>query len=96
MSFDYKIDVDYRILIPEDTSAPVSVELLSGDYKGIIYNYGKVSAEEKEEEEQASISFEYELVDSKGFENLEEDINFKNHIGNILVSIVMNNIQPEA
>ena len=49
--------------------------------------------EEIEEDEHAELAFEYDLIDSNNIENLEDNPAFKDHIGNILVSIIMENIE---
>lgn len=82
---------DYKFTVPEDSGIAINVELLSGDYTGTVYRYGKVSFEEKEETGEGYLVFEYDLVD--GDENLKEDINFKNHIGNILTTIISKNME---
>jgi len=93
--FDYKEGVAFKLLIPDGVSQYVNIELTSGPYAGVIYNYGKVLTEEKESKDEAYLTFEYDLIDSNGKEDLESDTEFKNHIGNILVSIIMQNL-PEG
>ncbi len=83
---------DYKFVIPEDDGISVNVELLSGEYTGVVYNYGKVSFEEDEEGQQGYLVFEYEIIGSEN-ESLKEDDNFKNHIGNILSTIITKNLE---
>lgn len=92
--FDLQQGVDFKLIIPEnaESETAVFIQLLTGEYTGVTYAYGKVSAEEQVDDENASISFEFEIIDSNGIDNLDENVEFKNHIGNILVSLVLNSI----
>lgn len=89
---DYKENVDYVFVIPEDTTTNVDIRVNSGEYSGVVYNYGKVSVEEDKDNDRAYLLFEYNIVDSNGFELLESDDNFKNHIGDILTTIMVKNM----
>lgn len=84
---------DYKFVIPEDDGISVNVELLSGEYSGVVYNYGKVSFEEDDETQQGYLVFEYDVIESNNFESLKEDDNFKNRIGDILTTIITNNME---
>jgi hypothetical protein len=89
MSSQIKEGVDFNFNIPEkDGSTELSIELTSGEYSGVTFSYGKVSFEEDVENEDASLVFEYTVIDSNGFDDLEENDDFKNHLGDILVSII--------
>lgn len=90
---DFKKEVDFRLLIPEEDNDSINIQLLTGEYSGVVYSYGKVSVKEIEEDEHAELAFEYDLIDSNNIENLEDNPAFKDHIGNILVSIIMENIE---
>ena len=68
-----------------------SILITKGKYTGIIYQYGKVSVAERENEEgNLPLSFDYNVVDYNNFE--EDDIHsstdFKNTLGDILVEIL--------
>jgi hypothetical protein len=93
--FDYKEGVDFKLLVSESDSEAVNIELSSGPFQGVVYSYGKVTTQEIKDKEEAYLTFEYDLIDSNGMEDLESDDNFKNHIGDILVSIIMKNL-PEG
>lgn len=87
----FKEGVDYVYIIPETEDTTVKIKLLTGQYENVIYQYGKVKFEEKPGEE-VYLGFVYNIVESP-YENLSEDINFKNHIGDILVEIISQNIE---
>lgn len=83
---------DYKFVIPEDDGIAVNVELLTGEYSGIVYRYGKVSFEENEESGEGYLVFEYDVIDSE-IPSLESNVNFKNYIGDVLASIITKNIE---
>ena len=68
-----------------------SIMITKGEYEGIIYQYGRVSvAEEENEDGNMPLSFEYNVVDYNGheFQDLIESKEFKNTLGDILVEIL--------
>ena len=68
-----------------------SIMITKGDYEGIIYQYGRVSVADKENEDGTMpLSFNYQVIDSNGHvkETLDDSIDFKNTIGDILVEII--------
>lgn len=82
--------VDYAFVSSQDEDNNlVNVRLLSGDFSGVEYTYGKVSIEEDEKNDTAYLSFEYTIVESEDFEDLEQNLDFKNHIGDVLTTIIM-------
>ena len=68
-----------------------SIMLTNGEYEGVIYQYGKVSVPEGEDENgNMPLSFKYNIVDYNGHdeEDLESSQDFKNALGDILVEIL--------
>ena len=68
-----------------------SILIDSGKYNGIIYQYGKVSVPEEENEDgNMPLSFKYNILDYNGHtkESLEESPDFANVLGDILVEIL--------
>ena len=68
-----------------------SILITKGKYTGIIYQYGRVSVAERENEEgNLPLSFDYNVVEYNNFK--EDDIHssteFKNTLGDILVEIL--------
>ena len=69
-----------------------AIKILKGDYKGIIYQYGKINFIPREESETPTIDFERavrscpdELVDT-----ISEDQEFNQLMGNILIELLAN------
>ena len=68
-----------------------SVMIKDGKYEGIIYQYGKVSVPEEENDDgNMPLSFKYNILDYNGHtkESLEETQDFANVLGDILVEIL--------
>jgi len=68
-----------------------SIMLTNGEYEGVIYQYGKVSVPEGEDENgNMPLSFKYNVLDYNGHneEDLETSKDFKNALGDILVEIL--------
>ena len=68
-----------------------SILIYEGKYEGIIYQYGKVAVPKKENEDgKMPLSFKYNIIDYNGHteESLKETEEFTNTIGDILVSIL--------
>jgi hypothetical protein len=87
-----KEGVDFNYEIPETEETTVGIKLLSGKYIDTVYQYGKVKFEE-EKDGAIYLQFVYNVLETPLVkEELEKDMDFKNHIGDILVSIMSNNI----
>ena len=68
-----------------------SIMIKDGEYEGIIYQYGKVSVAESEDENgNMPLSFKYNIIDHSGHnkEDLESSDDFRNTLGDILVEIL--------
>ena len=93
--FDFKKDVDYKIVkyantLEDGTKTLAEIELLTGKYSGVVYSYGDVSSiSEEDSDDFAKINFEYFLVENNTGIDLEHEDEFLNHIGEVLVSMVL-------
>ncbi len=75
-------------LLDEDVNGNQLIKLLSNEYSGIIYTYGRVRL--LEEEDCLRVQFEYDI-----HENPQEEVNpskFRNHIGDILIDLLEENL----
>lgn len=90
-------ETDYKF-IESNEEDWYAVELKTGKWKGIRYIYGKVSVKEVPELGTATLSFTYNLMDSANFEedDLLNDINFKNHLGDILQHVIQDSLDHGA
>ena len=78
----------HDFIISEDDNL-IKIVLKDGEYKGVIFTYGKVKIDEKDDE--CHLSFEYDVLESP-FGDLTKDENFKNTLGDLLVSMITTNL----
>lgn len=81
--------IDYNF-VERHNSELYSIQLLSGQWIGVIYTYGTVSITENSNRDGATLSFDYKIEDTSGLSEaeLQASVGFKNHIGDILASIL--------
>ena len=67
----------------------------AGKYQGVVYSYGKVNILENEEKTEASLQFEWDMLDSNGLpkESIKDD--FFELAGKILEDIIRKQIDGE-
>src|SRR6056300_440858 len=67
------------------------------DYKGIIYKYGKIEFGEETESGEMPLTFHYDVIYSGKYteQELQDDINFKNLIGDILTIILERQLKED-
>ena len=88
----FKEGKDFIYIIPETEETTVGIKLLAGEYSDTVYQYGKVKIEE-EKDGAIYLRFVYNVMETPlNKEELETSAEFKNHIGDILVSIMSQNI----
>ena len=88
----YKEGVDFNYVIPEDENTTVGIKILSGKYADTVYQYGKVAFEE-EKSGDIFLKFVYNILETQlNKDELEKSGDFKNHIGDILVNIMEQNM----
>lgn len=80
-------NIDYVFIYPEESQTFIDIKLISGKYSGIIYRYGKVGV--REEGDAGYLQFEYDIIFSPFEEHETQTKEFKNHIGDILVNIML-------
>ena len=73
-----------------------SVMIKDGKFKDVIYNYGKVSLPEEEDENgNMPFRFEYNIIDNVGIPREEFGEEFFTLIGDILVEIIDEQLEEE-
>lgn len=87
--------IKYDYVEDKDDTGLECVKIMEGKYEGLVYQYGTVSFHEDEENDIASVSFDYRIV-----EDVEDkdDNELKEVLGNILVDILeehVNDIDEE-
>lgn len=78
---------DYEFVDGPDAST-YYVKMRGGAYDGVTVHYGKVSATVNEDEESATLHFDFEIV--KGEEILMQNTDFNQKVGAVLEHIIQN------
>lgn len=83
----YKEDEDYQLVIVREDTRPSVKLLIEGKYEGVIFTYGRVSIKDGE----YTMRFLYEIEDPVNHtkEQLTEDKEFENLLGEILADIII-------
>jgi hypothetical protein len=64
------------------------IEIIIEPYKGVVYNYTKATIQEKDNNE-ATMKFYYNILESNGHKNLETDPKFHTFIGLIFNTLIL-------
>lgn len=81
-----KMNEDYIFEIDENNAY---VKIISGEYLGTKYMYGKVSAHEDKDTKEGFLDFSFDIVETDlNKEMLEKDENFIKVVGDILVNVI--------
>ena len=68
----------------------------AGKYQGVVYEYGKVAIVENEEKTEASLQFEFDVLDSNGLPKEMFDDDFYKVIGDVLTDILEQQMKEDA
>ena len=71
-----------------------AVRLTDEPYKGIIFQYGKVSFTPDEENDKLHLKFEYDILDQNN-KIFKEEI-FENYIGDLLQQLIMQGVAANS
>lgn len=79
----------------EKTWTAVGLTSKAGKYQGVVYKYGQVKVVENEEKTNASLQFEWDMLDSNGLpkESIKDD--FFELAGKILEDIIHKQLDGE-
>ena len=79
----------------EKTWTGIGLTEQAGKYQWVVYRYGKVSVKENKEKTEASLQFEWDMLDSNGLpkESIKDD--FFELAGKILEDIIRKQIDGE-
>ena len=95
-----KIDISRAFVYCSDQSKEWTALRLTGvtEYEDVIYKYGKVNVQESEDESEASLQFDYDVLVSPKVskEELYDDMDFKNLMGDILIYIIEEQLSKDA
>jgi hypothetical protein len=65
----------------------VAMQLTEGEFSGIIFSYGRVSFEEKPDEDRLKVNFDYEVHNDHGREY--DKVAFEKELGDFLIELVI-------
>jgi hypothetical protein len=68
----------------------------AGKYQGVVYRYGEVKVIENEEKTEASLQFEFDVLDSNGLPKEMFDDDFYKVIGDVLTDILEQQMKEDA
>jgi hypothetical protein len=95
-----RLNLDEMVQFVEHSDSELyGVKILKGEYKDVIYTYGKVNITEDEEEVQAVLKFDYRIEyvpEGLNKKDLEESYNFKNLLGDILKELFEEKFNDES
>ena len=74
-----------------------SIRILTGTWADVIYTYGKIGIKESSDKEEATLQFNYAIVDSGDYESddLVKSEEFNNHVGDILSHILTDALEND-
>jgi hypothetical protein len=79
----------------EKTWTGIGLTEQAGKYQGVVYRYGKVSVKENKEKTEASLQFEWDMLDSNGLPKEMIGDDFFKLIGDILQDIITEQLDKD-
>jgi hypothetical protein len=79
------------VFVEKEDSELYSLKVVQGPYNNVIYTYGSVTIEEDVENDLARLKFNYHIEEAPApysIKELEESIEFRDYIGDILTEIL--------
>jgi hypothetical protein len=72
-----------------------AVRIKTGTWEDVVYAYGKIGIVESADKEQATLQFNYKILEAGNFEEdvLKYDTDFNNHVGDILSHILQESLE---
>jgi len=87
----------YRFVENKDkTWTGIGLTEEAGKYQGVVYRYGEVKVIENEEKTEASLQFEFDVLDSNGLPKEMFDDDFYKVIGDVLTDILEQQMKEDA
>lgn len=83
---------DFEFIVEDKDINSVHIKVLTGEYTDTIYKYGKVSVDEKDGN--AYLQFNFDVISSP-IKKVDKTEGFRNHIGDILLNIMMDKLDIE-
>lgn len=84
--------VDYEYVVDEKDINSVHIKLMTGNYAGTTFKYGKVGIDEKDGN--AYLQFDFNVIQSP-IKKLDKMLEFRNYIGELLTTIISSQLDIE-
>jgi hypothetical protein len=84
--------VDYEYVVDDKDVNSVHIKLMTGEYAGTTFKYGKVGIDERDGK--AYLQFNFDVIQSP-IKKLEKMLEFRNHIGDLLTEIISSQLDIE-
>tara|TARA_B110000503_G_scaffold143264_1_gene243591 strand:- start:4058 stop:4396 length:339 start_codon:yes stop_codon:yes gene_type:complete len=86
---------DDYIFMENPMSENWAVRLLTGEWKDVLYVYGKIGLQELHNADSAVLTFNYSILETADFSEdaLKYSEDFNNHVGDVLSHILDDSIQ---
>ena len=85
--------IDYLFVDDPTNDKIYAVKLRSGTYSDVIYKYGNIRFEEDKDNDVCRLRYAYKIIykpENLVNIDLDEDVDFKNYIGDVLNDILSN------
>jgi hypothetical protein len=89
---EFLLDKDYTYIINDKDVNSVHVKLLTGEYAETVFKFGKVGIDEKDGN--AYLQFDFDVISSP-IKKVAKKLEFRNYIGDLLVSIISSKLDIE-
>lgn len=89
---EFLLDKDYTYIINDKDVNSVHVKLLTGEYAETVFKFGKVGIDEKDGN--AYLQFDFDVISSP-IKKVAKKLEFRNYIGDLLVSIITSKLDIE-
>lgn len=87
-----EVGKDFEFIVEEKDINSVHIKILTGEYTDTVYKYGKVNVDEKDGN--AYLQYDFDVISSP-IKKVEKTLEFRNHIGDILLNIMMDKLDIE-
>jgi len=85
-----KTHLEYEYIEDANDKELECIKILEGKYDGFVYQYGQVSINEEDDESQASLNFNYRIVEDVDDSDADE---LQTILGDILVDILEKHVE---
>jgi hypothetical protein len=89
---EFLLDKDYTYIVNDKDVNSVHIKLLTGEYAETIFKFGKVGIDEKDGN--AYLQFDFDVLSSP-VKKVAKKLEFRNYIGDLLVSIITSKLDIE-